>query len=333
LAGTIGVGATDSNDILASYSGRGPSTWKGSLHPNIPPYNDYWWNPEMGLLKPDIIAPGLSIKSCDYSNVNGYTVMSGTSMATPGVAGCMALLADYDGTLTPAEMDQAIEESAVDLGTTPGKENDYGSGRIDVYAALAYLGGTSGMDLKDFRAAAYGGGVRVRWDCQGGKYVGFNLYRGDTARAERGKLNPRPIKGRGPFVFDDKGVTAGRTYRYWLEVVSASGNAQLFGPVEATAGAKEAYAFALKPSYPNPARGTVTIAYSLPAAGGEYSLAVYDLTGRKVRVLASGAAAPGEFKATWDLTDGAGAAVAPGVYIYRLQAEGASAASRLVVTR
>jgi hypothetical protein len=60
---------------------------------------------------------------------------------------------------------------------------------------------------------------------------------------------------------------------------------------------------------------------------------VYDLSGRRVTTLASGASAAGEREVVWNLTDDGGAAVPPGVYIYRLQTPGASAARRLVVAR
>lgn len=334
LAGVLAVGSTDSGDNLSASSGRGPATWKSTLHPNIPPYNDYWYNPEMGLLKPDVLAPGVSVKSCLYTNNSGYTTMSGTSMATPHVAGAMALLLDYDPNLSLIMMQRALELSAVDLGTVTGKENHYGAGRIDVYAALQWLMNNTAVQLKYFRAAGAAETVKLAWDCSQGEYAGFNIYRGESGEAEKaGKVNRELITGRPPFAFTDAKVEAGNTYRYWLEVVPLTGRAVKHGPVKAAVGGKTAYAFALGAAYPNPTSGTAKIAYSLPAGvGGNAELVVYDVAGRKVRTLTSAAAIPGPGEVVWNLADDTGAPVAPGVYIYRLNASCGTAAKKMVVT-
>jgi len=115
ISSVVCIGATDANDNIASFSSQGPSTWE-----TINPYNDYPFNPETGLIRPDVSAPGVNIKSCNTFNITGYTTMSGTSMATPGVAGVMALLLSKAPNLSPQAIDIALETTAVDLGT-PGK--------------------------------------------------------------------------------------------------------------------------------------------------------------------------------------------------------------------
>lgn len=335
LAATVGVGATDTSDFRVYYSGRGPACWDYNRHPNMYPYKDYPWDPQMGLLKPDMMAPGNNIKSCDYANVNGYTYMSGTSMATPHVSGAAALLLDYNPNLTPAQIELALELTAVPCpGQQPGKQNDYGSGRIDVYAALQYLKTHIGVELKYFRAAPLRDRVRLSWDAAG-EFAGFNVYRegGTSNSLARVKLNKVLIKGRSPFSFDDEAVESGVTYNYWLEAVDAGGKAKVFGPASAKPGATSPYAFALAAPYPNPACEKVNISYSLPTGvTGNFDITVYDLAGRQVKTLVSGAAAAGNFNLVWDLTDDQGRTVAPGVYIYRLRTESGNAARRVVVT-
>lgn len=56
-------------------------------------------------------------------------------MACPHVAGVAALMLEKNPSLSPAGLDSLLELSAVDIGV-PGKDNTYGSGRLDAYAAV-----------------------------------------------------------------------------------------------------------------------------------------------------------------------------------------------------
>jgi uncharacterized repeat protein (TIGR02543 family) len=76
----------------------------------------------------------VDIVSADYSNVLGYSVMSGTSMAAPCAAGCMALTLSKNPSLTPADICRILEETAVPLAE--GKSNITGYGRVDALAAV-----------------------------------------------------------------------------------------------------------------------------------------------------------------------------------------------------
>jgi serine protease AprX len=89
--------------------------------------------------KPDVSAPGVDITSTipvRYGYSYGYA--SGTSMATPHVSGTYALMLENNPALKPSEIKQILENTSVDLGPT-GKDNDYGSGRINAYEALSSL--------------------------------------------------------------------------------------------------------------------------------------------------------------------------------------------------
>jgi len=133
ISAVVCVGATDINDNIAGFSSRGPVTWQG-----ITGYDDYPYPGDMGLIRPDVCAPGVNIKSLDYANVSGYASgWDGTSMATPCVAGVIALMCSKNPELTPAEICEILETTAVHLPTsTSPKGNIYGSGRINALDAV-----------------------------------------------------------------------------------------------------------------------------------------------------------------------------------------------------
>ena len=83
---------------------------------------------------------------------------------------------------------------------------------------------------------------------------------------------------------------------------------------------------------PNPARDAVRFEIGVPRAG-EVTLEVFDLAGRRVRVLGSGPRPAGRASVVWDLGDQTGARVLPGVYLVRARLSGAEAVRRVVVTR
>jgi hypothetical protein len=81
---------------------------------------------------------------------------------------------------------------------------------------------------------------------------------------------------------------------------------------------------------PNPSRGVTELAYELPRAGA-VNVAVFDLSGRRVRTLASGTAGAGNHTATWDGRDEQAALAPNGAYVVRLEAGGLRAARKLVL--
>jgi serine protease AprX len=121
------VAAVDGNTSgwpIAYFSSRGPT---------------YCTPSGAAAIKPDIAAPGVSVRS-SYPG-GGYAYLSGTSMATPHVAGVIALIRDANPNLSADQIKQIIYDSAYDLGPA-GEDNSYGWGMIDAYeAVLLALGG------------------------------------------------------------------------------------------------------------------------------------------------------------------------------------------------
>ncbi|MDX2549757.1 S8 family peptidase [Streptomyces stelliscabiei] len=122
-AAALTVGAVDDKDRLASFSSRGPTL--------------------DGRIKPDVTAPGVAITAAAApgsvierevgQKPKGYLTISGTSMATPHVAGAAALLKQQHPKWTYAELKAALVASAKGGAYTPFEQ---GSGRIRVDRAI-----------------------------------------------------------------------------------------------------------------------------------------------------------------------------------------------------
>jgi len=109
----LAVAATDANNRVAWFSSSGPEV--------------------------DVAAPGVGIYSTYWTASGGstYQTLSGTSMATPHVAGAAALLAGLPQFDTPDKIRTALEATALDLGA-PCRDAQYGAGLVQVFAALNY---------------------------------------------------------------------------------------------------------------------------------------------------------------------------------------------------
>ena len=129
-----------------------------------------------GRIKPDVSAPGVSITSARHATTTGYVAFSGTSMATPFVAGVALLMQDASTSLTPQQVKDRIMSSAVDWGRggdgrtagSLGADIEYGAGRLDAYAALAAAGATIGapppVPAHELREGSLGGsGLQVEY--------------------------------------------------------------------------------------------------------------------------------------------------------------------------
>jgi hypothetical protein len=88
----------------------------------------------------------------------------------------------------------------------------------------------------------------------------------------------------------------------------------------------------LHPAWPNPAAGPVRLAFELPRAGIA-RLAVHDVTGARVRVVAEGAFAAGRHDHRWDGRDARGERVPPGVYFSCLDVDGQRLVRRVALVR
>jgi len=109
------VSATDTNDVLASFSNTGNAV--------------------------DLSAPGVLIRTTALGG--GYQSVAGTSFSAPIVAGVAALVMSANPTLTATQVQDILKQSADDLGAT-GWDSSYGWGRVNAARAVALAGGGGG---------------------------------------------------------------------------------------------------------------------------------------------------------------------------------------------
>jgi hypothetical protein len=79
---------------------------------------------------------------------------------------------------------------------------------------------------------------------------------------------------------------------------------------------------------PNPTQGHVDLGFDLPRAG-TIRLAVYDLAGRRVALLADGWRDAGRHTVSWNGRQGSGGMAQAGVYVVRLEASGDEVVTRI----
>jgi len=129
------VAANDPNDLISSYSSFGPTL--------------------DGRLVPQIAAVGSSVYSLDYNN--GYQILSGTSMSTPGTSGTLALLYErykniYSEKPLASMMKALVSNTAQDVGN-PGPDYKYGFGNLNAVRAIKVL------DNKMFYSSSVANGI------------------------------------------------------------------------------------------------------------------------------------------------------------------------------
>lgn len=137
----ICVGNTTDEDLRWRSSSMGPVTWASGQYIGDD-FNDYPYNltPPYslnGLIRPDVSAPGTNIWSLVHNSNELFCTKTGTSMSTPCVAGVIALMLEANPNLTPAKIDEILETTAVPCENQTKKNNYYGAGRVDAFAAVS----------------------------------------------------------------------------------------------------------------------------------------------------------------------------------------------------
>ena len=315
----ISVGASNYDLTVAGFSSNGPT-------------ND-------DRVKPDVIAPGVSVAHATKYGPSDYSYSSGTSLATPLTAGVAALVRSARPELSAVQVRNALRATA-DRATMPN--SSYGWGVIDAWNAVLLNGMVISTNPREgwndvpTSVAAYvlspntvnKSSVRLHYQSDGG---GSGT---EDMRFEEQYVGLGTGSGRYSAIIP---VSGPATVRYYIE--ATDGKETRTSPYGAPEKRHELVladippqSFTLFQNYPNPfsARtgSSTNIRFDVPRPGGFVRLEVYDMLGRRVRTLWEGDAVPGTHVASFFAGD-----LATGPYIYALASGGETLYRHMIFVR
>ena len=206
-------------------------------------------------------------------------------------------------------------------------------GRFDAATSLVYVYDDTGTSSNYFGVAALDMEAVSGWTLAADKYgTNASLFEGLTTEGAplAAPQDARTVIGVGPF-----DLAPGETANVRFAMLAGASEAEIIANAQlaqnavvvAVEAATPAGTAALAAAYPNPFAETTTLGFALPTPQA-VRLAVYDVLGREVAVLADGARPAGTQAVAFDASG-----LPSGVYVVRLNAGGAELTQRLTVVR
>jgi hypothetical protein len=196
-------------------------------------------------------------------------------------------------------------------------------------------------------------GVVVKWRTESElNNLGFDIYRSENPDGKFVKVNPAYIKGAGTdstphdYKFVDESAVVGKTYYYYIESISFSGERErshiikviidASGKARVT-GLMQPAKPALLQNFPNPFNPETWIPFHL-ADNADVTIRIFDIRGKQIRAIHLGRTPAGYYEtrgnaAFWDGRDSYGQEVSSGIYFYNLTAGTFSATKKLTIIK
>jgi len=301
----VSVGATSSDGELAPFSGTGPTA--------------------DGRIKPEVVAQGMGIYWADGTTTTGYSIVSGTSCATPLVAGAAALLLSAHPELTNMQVRNALMKTTIQRkdGTSETAlypNNYYGSGFVDAFAAALSLGPVfsnvptitvldTQLIVSTSVVSKFGilkDSVFLYYRMNGGALHRVHLLPTSTANEYKASisLSSTVSSVAGYFSLVDSTMVS--------SIYPSKGTTQYLLRQSTTV----PLSYTLSQNYPNPFNNNTTFIVESPMES-VVEMAIFNLLGQRVKTLFHGLMQPGPMTLTWDGINEKGCASATGVYIAR----------------
>jgi len=315
----ISVGAVFNTGDLIGFSSRGPT------------YD--------GRIKPDVMAQGWSVRSVQPGTLADYGGASGTSLASPLVAGVAALVLQAHPYLTPTQVRDALRNTA-SRATSPN--NDFGWGIVDAYEAIFYHGLFFSQMPRISTQESIGHPVNIqvfsKQEIDGDSVSVFYSTEGSEFQQVRMHATDQPHEFAAIIPLQNRGAKID-FYFYATDTETAK-----FNPFKAP----DAYfsyvaydttvippseplpeAFQLYQNYPNPFQTITTISYDILEPGNA-SLTIFNILGQRVRTFNAGYHERNSYKVIWDGLDEQGHRITAGIYFAQLKTDHVSTTKRLI---
>jgi hypothetical protein len=325
----ISAGAVNYSGVLASFSSVGPT-------------ND-------GRIKPDVVAPGVSIYVASTSGSNQYGRASGTSFSCPLIAGAAALVLSVHPEFTPVQVRDAIRNTA---SRVDRPDNFYGWGVVNAKAAVLSGGlvfsNVPRLYYNDFtnivvifaasNTAVDNLGIRLWYSLNDEKFLRFlqmmptsvpNQFLAAIPKQPLGTLIRYYIDG-----IDQTGVVRRSPYNSPDSLFSfryGEGDTSRLTSVPVPVTVPQD--FFLYQNYPNPFNPSTWIQFYAPRPS-DAEVVIYNALGQKIRTLSfSGRVHQGINGGEWNGVDEWGKQVPSGVYFYQLRTPTFSDTKRMLLIK
>lgn len=310
---TIAVGAVGSNNVIASFSSRGPSF--------------------DGRIKPEITAQGVSVYSASTSGFNIYGYGNGTSLATPIAAGVASLLLSAHPHLKNTQVRNILIETA-DNSSSPNNERGYGlvsAKRAISFPNLEEVNNHYKLHKIFFNdAGVESNSVKLNYSVNGKDYLsqtmifdGVNKFISEIPMLTDGQTVDLFFTYKDSLDNEHKEPSDNTKYKFKYGELNLYHNLSIPIPYD--------YGI-LSQNYPNPFNNTTNIKF-MAASVEPAEIIIIDAIGQKVKTLFNGLTKKGENTIQWDAFTDSGTAASSGVYLYILKIGGKEYGKKMIILK
>jgi hypothetical protein len=327
----LSVGAISVDKYLAYFSSTGPT-------------ND-------GRIKPDVVAPGMQIY-CARPGTNTYTTQQGTSLAAPLAAGSAALVLSARPELTPIQVRDALRNTADTANNSNYHlfpNNFFGWGSVNAFnAALSFgpifsnepmIGNSGTFNTISTRVVSKSGiisdSVILHYNIDGGAFSSVPMQIDSSMFF--------PSSGR--YVVTLPQIATNSLVQFYIEARDSGGKSYqspapilnkkwqfCCGTTGVWSGSEIPTQATLLQNFPNPFNSSTTISFETERCE-PVDVAIYSLTGQKVKTLYNASAQPPAMSFRWNGDDDNYSSVSSGVYFVHITTPTYSATKTMLLLR